>query len=158
MVDYELLKKQAIELAGGCEWYITLCANISALLYESLDDVNWVGFYFLRDGALFLGPFQGKTACMKIDVGKGVCGTSVKESRIICVDDVHLFKGHIACDSASEAEIVFPIHYDDRIIGVLDIDSPKKFRFSKDDEAGLLQIVQVIEDRLGFIGKYDEKK
>ena len=146
MVDYELLIEQAIELAKGCEWDITLYANISALLFDALDNVNWTGFYLIRDGVLALGPFQGKTACTRIEIGKGVCGTAVKESRTIRVEDVHLFKGHIACDSASESEIVIPIHKDEKIIGVLDIDSPVKSRFSKEDEEGLSQIVRVIEE------------
>ena len=101
----------------------------------------------MREGELALGPFQGKTACMKIKVGKGVCGTAVQEDRTIRVDDVHLFKGHIACDSASASEIVIPIHKDGRIIGVLDIDSPIKARFTQEDEEGLLKIVHVIEEQ-----------
>jgi len=148
MIDYDLLAEQAKEFAKGCDWDITLYANISALLYDALDNLNWAGFYLMRDGELALGPFQGKTACMKIKVGKGVCGTAVQEDRTIRVDDVHLFKGHIACDSASASEIVIPIHKDGRIIGVLDIDSPIKSRFSKEDEAGLLQIVHVIEEKI----------
>ena len=147
MVDYNLLAEQAREFAKGCDWDITLYANISALLYDALPDLNWAGFYLMRDGELALGPFQGKTACMKIKVGKGVCGTAVQEDRTICVDDVHLFKGHIACDSASASEIVIPIHKDGRIIGVLDIDSPIKARFTQEDEEGLLKIVHVIEEQ-----------
>lgn len=146
MVDYNLLAEQAKEFAKGCDWDITLYANLSALLYDTLPDLNWAGFYLMRDGELALGPFQGKTACMKIKVGKGVCGTAVQEDRTIRVDDVHQFKGHIACDSASASEIVLPIHKDGRIIGVLDIDSPIKARFSKEDEDGLLKIVQLIEE------------
>ena len=147
MVDYNLLAEQAKEFAKGCDWDITLYANISALLYGALDNLNWAGFYLIRDGELALGPFQGKTACMKIKVGKGVCGTAVQEDRTIRVDDVHLFKGHIACDSASDSEIVIPIHKDGRIIGVLDIDSPIKARFTQEDEEGLLKIVHVIEEQ-----------
>lgn len=147
MVDYNLLAEQAKEFAKGCDWDITLYANISALLYGALDNLNWAGFYLMRDGELALGPFQGKTACMKIKVGKGVCGTAVQEDRTIRVDDVHLFKGHIACDSASASEIVIPIHKDGRIIGVLDIDSPIKARFTQEDEEGLLKIVHVIEEQ-----------
>ena len=147
MVDYNLLAEQAKEFAKGCDWDITLYANISALLYDALDSLNWAGFYLMREGELALGPFQGKTACMKIKVGKGVCGTAVQEDRTIRVDDVHLFKGHIACDSASDSEIVIPIHKDGRIIGVLDIDSPIKARFTQEDEEGLLKIVHVIEEQ-----------
>ncbi|MBO4780941.1 MAG: GAF domain-containing protein [Lachnospiraceae bacterium] len=148
MIDYDLLAEQVKEFAKGCEWDITLYANVSALLFDTMNNINWAGFYLMRDGELALGPFQGKTACMKIKVGKGVCGTAVQEDRTIRVDDVHLFKGHIACDSASASEIVIPIHKDGRIIGVLDIDSPIKSRFSKEDEAGLLQIVHVIEEKI----------
>ena len=147
MVDYNLLAEQAKEFAKGCDWDITLYANISALLYDALDNLNWAGFYLMREGELALGPFQGKTACMKIKVGKGVCGTAVQEDRTIRVDDVHLFKGHIACDSTSASEIVIPIHKDCRIIGVLDIDSPIKARFTQEDEEGLLKIVHVIEEQ-----------
>lgn len=146
MNDYGLLIEQAKAFAEDSTWDITLYANISALLFESLEDLNWAGFYLMRDGELVLGPFQGKTACMRIPVGKGVCGTAVKENRIIRVDDVHLFKGHIACDCASESEIVLPLHHDGKIIGVLDIDSPVKSRFSMEDEEGLAELVKVIEN------------
>lgn len=146
MNDYRLLIEQAKAFAEDSTWDITLYANISALLFESLKNLNWAGFYLMRDGELVLGPFQGKTACMRIPVGKGVCGTAVKENRIIRVDDVHLFKGHIACDCASESEIVLPLHHDGKIIGVLDIDSPVKFRFSMEDEEGLAELVKVIEN------------
>ena len=148
MVDYNLMAEQAKEFAKACDWDITLYANISALLYDALPDLNWTGFYLMRDGELALGPFQGKTACMKIKVGKGVCGTAVQEDRTIRVDDVHQFKGHIACDSASASEIVLPIHKDGKVIGVLDMDSPIKARFSEEDEDGLLKIVYVIEDKI----------
>lgn len=147
MIDYDLLAEQVKEFAKGCEWDITLYANVSALLFDTMNNINWAGFYLMRDGELALGPFQGKTACMKIKVGKGVCGTAVQEDRTIRVDDVHLFKGHIACDSASASEIVIPIHKDGRIIGVLDIDSPIKARFTQEDEEGLLKIVHVIEEQ-----------
>ena len=146
MNDYGLLIEQAKAFAEDSTWDITLYANISALLFESLKNLNWTGFYLMRDGELVLGPFQGKTACMRIPVGKGVCGTAVKENRIIRVDDVHLFKGHIACDCASESEIVLPLHHDGKIIGVLDIDSPVKSRFSMEDKEGLAELVKVIEN------------
>ena len=148
MVDYNLMAEQAKEFAKACDWDITLYANISALLYDALPDLNWTGFYLMRDGELALGPFQGKTACMKIKVGKGVCGTAVQEDRTIRVDDVHQFKGHIACDSASASEIVLPIHKDGKVIGVLDMDSPIKARFSEEDEDGLRKVVHVIEDKI----------
>ena len=142
MTDYTLMIKQAEALAEGSMWDITLYANISALLFESLNDINWAGFYLIRNGELQLGPFQGKTACTRIPIGKGVCGTAVKEK---CIQT---FPGHIACDSASASEIVLPVFYDGEIVGVLDIDSPRTDRFSADDEEGLQQIVRVIEDHI----------
>ncbi len=148
MADYELIIAQAEALAEGTVWDVTLYANISALLYEALEDVNWAGFYLLREGELQLGPFQGKTACTRIPIGKGVCGTAVLEERIQRVEDVHAFPGHIACDCASESEIVLPIRKDGEIIGVLDIDSPVKGRFSKEDEIGLQRLVAVLEAAL----------
>ena len=149
MTDYALMIKQVEELAKDNLWDITLYANISALLFESLTDINWAGFYLMRDGELQLGPFQGKPACMRIPVGKGVCGTAVMEKHIQRVADVHAFPGHIACDSASASEIVLPISHDGQIIGVLDIDSPVTDRFSADDEEGLRGIVSVIEEYIG---------
>lgn len=148
MTDYRLLAEQALGFAEGCTWDITLYANISALIFDTLEDLNWAGFYLMRDGELVLGPFQGKTACMRIPVGKGVCGTAVKEDRVIRVDDVHLFKGHIACDCASNSEIVLPVRKNGQIIGVLDIDSPVLSRFSQEDEEGLKLIVKVIEESI----------
>ncbi len=145
MTDYDLLIRQADELARDNVWDITLYANIAALIYDSLADLNWAGFYLLRDGELQLGPFQGKTACTRIQIGKGVCGTAVAEKRIIRVADVHTFPGHIACDSASASEIVLPIYDNERIIGVLDIDSPVMNRFDENDEEGLSRIVHMIE-------------
>lgn len=148
MTDYELLSAQAQALAEDCPWDVTLYANVSALLYDTLENLNWAGFYLLRDGELQLGPFQGKTACMRIPVGKGVCGTAVKEESIQRVADVHTFPGHIACDCASASEIVLPIRRGGQIIGVLDIDSPVKDRFSQEDEAGLQRVVEVVEQYL----------
>lgn len=145
MSDYDLMCRQAAELARDSAWDITLYANISALIYESLSDLNWAGFYLIRDGELQLGPFQGRTACTQIPIGKGVCGTAVKEQRTIRVANVHYFPGHIACDSASESEIVIPIYKDGDIIGVLDIDSPVRNRFTADDELGLQSIINTIE-------------
>ena len=145
MTDYKLIQKQAEELAKDNKWDITLYANISALLFEGMESINWAGFYLIRDDELQLGPFQGKTACTRIPVGKGVCGTAVKEDRIVRVEDVHEFPGHIACDSASESEIVLPIHSDGKIIGVLDIDSTVKGRFKEEDEEGLKHIIEIVE-------------
>ena len=145
MTDYELIIRQAEQMAEDASWDITLYANISALIYESFDDLNWAGFYLMRDGKLHLGPFQGKVACTVIPVGKGVCGTAVERGEVIRVDDVHAFPGHIACDSASESEIVIPIRRNGEIIGVLDIDSPIKGRFSKEDEKALIRIAEILD-------------
>ena len=144
MTDYELIISRAEELAKDSLWDITLYANISALIYDSFDDLNWAGFYLMRDGRLHLGPFQGKVACTVIPVGKGVCGTAVERGEVIRVDDVHAFPGHIACDSASESEIVLPIRRNGEIIGVLDIDSPIRGRFSEEDEKALVRITEII--------------
>ena len=122
-----------------------ICDGCSIMIYESLSDLNWAGFYLIRDGELQLGPFQGKTACMQIPIEKGVCGTAVKDRRIIRVPDVHKFPGHIACDSASESEIVLPFYKDGNIIGVLDIDSPITNRFTDNDELCLQNIIHIIE-------------
>ncbi len=145
--DLLLSLKSLIEEAPN---EISVFSNASALLFMSLDDLNWAGFYFLDEKAeeLFLGPFQGKVACQTIMVGRGVCGTSVKEERTLRVDDVHKFKGHIACDAASRSEIVIPIRKNGRIIGVLDIDSPILNRFDEEDQEGLESFVKEIEKRL----------
>ena len=148
MTDYVLICEQAKALAEDAGWDITVYANISALIYDSLSDLNWAGFYLMKDGELALGPFQGKVACMHIPVGKGVCGTSVKEEKVIRVEDVHEFPGHIACDSASASEIVLPVRRGGEIIGVLDIDSPVKNRFSENDAAMLSDLVRLMEQKL----------
>ena len=119
-------------------------SNISACLNENLTDINWVGFYLIKDGELVLGPFQGKVACIRIPIGKGVCGSAVSEGKILRIDDVHQFKGHIACDSASNSEIVLPIYKHDEIVAVLDIDSPSFNRFSEEDEKILNEITDYI--------------
>lgn len=123
-------------------------ANLSALLYEALPDVNWVGFYLMRDGELVLGPFQGRLACTRIAVGRGVCGTAAQTRHIQRVADVHQFDGHIACDGATESEIVLPIVVSGALYGVLDIDSPRKNRFSAEDEEKLAALVTLVEARL----------
>jgi GAF domain-containing protein len=112
-------------------------ANMAALLHQALPGLNWTGFYFLRGGELVLGPFQGKVACVRITLGRGVCGTAARQQKTIVVPDVHEFPGHIACDSASRSEIVVPLIRDGRLLGVLDLDSPLPARFDKDDAAGL---------------------
>lgn len=137
------------ELKGVIEYIsygMANLANASALLYECLDDLNWAGFYLMRDDHLVLGPFQGKVACIEIPVGRGVCGTAVKEDATQLVKNVHEFPGHIACDSASNSEIVIPIHVNGEIWGVLDIDSPSLARFDEDDQAGLTEFVHILEE------------
>jgi L-methionine (R)-S-oxide reductase len=119
-------------------------ANLSSLLYHLMKDVNWVGFYLYRDNQLILGPFQGKPACVRIPIGKGVCGTTAEKRETVIVQDVHQFPGHIACDAASQSEIVVPILIDNRLIGVLDIDSPVKNRFDETDQKYLEQIVELL--------------
>lgn len=123
-------------------------ANASALLYHTLEDINWAGFYLMENGMLVLGPFQGKTACIEIQVGKGVCGAAVERKEIMLVKDVHEFPGHIACDSASNSEIVLPIYVDGEVFGVLDIDSPSFSRFDEEDKIGLQEFVQIFEKTL----------
>ena len=145
MTDYKALNSQLRALTEGIPYKIANLANASALLWAHLADINWAGFYLMEDGALVLGPFQGKTACIRIPVGKGVCGTAVAENATQLVPDVHLFPGHIACDCASNSEIVVPIRKDGMIIGVLDIDSPTKNRFTEADQAGLEDFVAILE-------------
>ncbi|MEL6300888.1 MAG: GAF domain-containing protein [Pseudomonadota bacterium] len=144
-VDYALLVAQTEALCDGESDALANLANVSALIYNTLPNVNWAGFYLMRRGELVLGPFQGQSACVRIPVGSGVCGTAVSERRVQRVSDVHDFPGHIACDAASESEIVFPLSRAGKIVGVLDVDSPVKDRFSEDDEKGLYEIVCVIE-------------
>ena len=144
-MDYALLCAELRALTEGIFYETANLANASALLWDSLADINWAGFYKMQDGALILGPFQGKPACIRIEVGKGVCGTAVAQNATQRVADVHAFPGHIACDSASNSEIVIPIHAQGRIWGVLDIDSPNFDRFSPADQAGLEEFVRILE-------------
>lgn len=146
MTDYELLCAQLRSLAESERHWLPLLANASALLYETLPDLNWAGFYLMEGGSLLLGPFQGKTACIRIPLGRGVCGAAAARDETQLVPDVHAFPGHIACDCASNAEIVVPLHRDGAVIGVLDIDSPLPDRFSAADQAGLEAVARVIED------------
>lgn len=146
--DYTLLMKQAKALVEDIPYLTANLANISALLYESLPDINWAGFYLLENNELILGPFQGRPACVIIPSGKGVCGTALQEDKTLVVSDVHQFAGHIACDCASESEIVVPIHDNGKPWGVLDIDSPMKDRFTKDDKDGLEELVKALEKQL----------
>ena len=145
MTNYDLVEKQLSDLVEGIPYEVANLANASALLWQEMPRINWVGFYKMEDGALVLGPFQGKPACIRIPVGRGVCGTAVAEDRIQLVYDVHDFPGHIACDSASNSEIVLPIHVGGEIWGVLDIDSPYVGRFTEEDKLGLEKIVAVLE-------------
>lgn len=151
MTDYKLLTQQLKSLAEDEPNFIPVLSNASALIYENLEDLNWAGFYLMDKGALLLGPFQGKVACIRIPLGKGVCGTAAGEDRTLLVPNVHEFPGHIACDGASNSEIVVPIHRKDgKVIGVLDIDSPKLDRFSKEDREGLESLVKAIEEVTQF--------
>ena len=137
MTDYSLLLAQAEALTDGIAYREANLANLSALLYQSLENVTWAGFYALRDDQLVLGPFQGKPACVLLPLGKGVCAAAAREDRVQRVVDVHAFAGHIACDSASLSEIVLPLHdKDGNVSWVLDIDSPVPDRFSEKDEEG----------------------
>ncbi len=144
---YESLARELETLLRDEPDFIANAANTAALLYHALPDVNWVGFYLLRDGdaELVVGPFQGRPACTRIAVGRGVCGTAAKLRKTIVVEDVHKFPGHIACDSASNSEIVVPMVLleDDRLLGVLDIDSPRLGRFDAQDQTGLERLVEV---------------
>lgn len=142
---YEMILMQLEALLEGEEDPIAILSNASALLNESLEEINWVGFYLMKKGELLLGPFQGKVACMHIAIGRGVCGSAVKENKTQLVKDVHAFPGHIACDSASNSEIVIPMHKGDEIVGVLDIDSPIFARFDEIDAMYLEKCVQVLE-------------
>lgn len=153
MTDYPTLNAQLSALIRGVPHRVANLANAAALLYHTLDGLNWAGFYLLEGDTLVLGPFQGRPACIEIPVGRGVCGTAVAEGKTQLVPDVHQFPGHIACDSASNSEIVVPIRAGGKIVGVLDIDSPRVGRFTEEDQAGLEEFVRVLETEL-----WDENK
>ena len=146
--NYNLLGKQLASLIEDETNLIAILSNTSALLNDNLDQINWLGFYLIENNELILGPFQGHPACMHISIGKGVCGTAVANNQTQLVDDVNTFPGHIACDANSKSEIVVPIHVNNEIIGVLDIDAPITQRFSKDDQQGLEEIVSILEHQL----------
>ena len=148
MTDYGMIALQAEALVAGIPHRIANLANISALLFSSMETINWAGFYFLEGNRLVLGPFQGKPACVEIPYGKGVCGTAAAEDAVQLVSNVHLFPGHIACDHASQSEIVIPLHAAGEIRGVLDIDSPEEDRFSQADQAGLEDFVRALEEAI----------
>lgn len=146
--DYTLLLQQADALIADEPDALANIANLCALLYQELESVNWAGLYVLRDGELVLGPFQGLPACVRIPVGGGVCGTAAARGAVQRVDDVHAFPGHIACDAASNSEVVVPLYRDGALIGVLDIDSPEKARFSAADETGIVAMAKRFEQVL----------
>jgi L-methionine (R)-S-oxide reductase len=138
---YAELLAQARALLAGERDFTANSANLAALLFHSLEGLNWAGFYWMKGGGLVLGPFQGKPACVRIALGRGVCGTAAAAKRTVVVPDVHAFPGHIACDSASMSEVVVPVLAGERVIGVLDLDSPRPARFDEDDARGLEAIV-----------------
>lgn len=149
----EMYEEAALMLRGlleDCPYKIAALANASALLNQAMGEINWVGFYLVEEKGtsdlLVLGPFQGKPACVEINIGKGVCGTAWERDEVMLVKDVHAFPGHIACDGASRSEIVLPIHAEGKVVGVLDIDSPILARFDEEDKEGLLKVVKVIEE------------
>ena len=150
MTDYTILSEQLKALASDEPGFIPVLSNASALIMENLEGLNWAGFYLMNRGSLLLGPFQGRVACIRIPVGKGVCGTAVEKDMTLRVADVHAFPGHIACDSASNSEIVIPIHKNKEVIGVLDIDSPMANRFTEEDQDGLERFVRVLEEVTDF--------
>ena len=145
MTDYGMLAEELTALLEGVPHPVANLSNGAALLYHALPELNWVGFYLLEGETLVLGPFQGKPACIEIPVGRGVCGSAVAQDRTLTVYDVHSFPGHIACDGASNSEIVIPLRKEGRIVGVLDIDSPKIGRFDEKDRIGLEMIAKILE-------------
>ena len=147
--DYDRLTASALSLVDGAPRLVTKLANLAALIWDSLDRINWAGFYLAdEDGSLYLGPFQGKVACEYIAPGRGVCGSAAAERRTLVVPDVHAFPGHIACDGASRSEIVVPIFAGGKVAAVLDIDSPIEARFSEADRLGLERLVRAVEASL----------
>ena len=146
--DYTRICQRLRVLTENIPYETANLANASALLWQNLEDINWAGFYQWIDGILVLGPFQGKPACVKIPMGKGVCGTAAAHDVMQLVDNVHEFPGHIACDGASNSEIVIPLHVKGELWGVLDIDSPRFSRFSPEDAAGLVRFAQTLEEIL----------
>lgn len=140
---YPLLQAQLQALLAGERDFVANAAQFSAFLFHALADLNWAGFYLVRGDELVLGPFQGNVACVRIPFGRGVCGTAAITGQTQRIEDVHAFAGHIACDSASNSELVVPLYVGERLFGVLDLDSPKLGRFSVEDQAGIEQLVQV---------------
>ena len=148
MTDYESLCLKLTALTDGVPHRTANLANASALIYETLEDLNWAGFYLLEGDTLVLGPFQGRPACIEIPLGRGVCGTAAQENKTRLVPDVHLFPGHIACDSASNSEIVVPLRVNGKVVGVLDLDSPWPGRFTEEDKAGLEAVGEILGQML----------
>ena len=148
MTDYNLMIKQFRELAKDTSDPVSIMANTSALIFYSMSDLNWAGFYVVRGDELLVGPFQGKVACAVIKKGRGVCGTAWEKNELQLVPDVHAFPGHIACDCDSKSEIVVPIHHDGKVCAVLDIDSPVPGRFTEEDATGLSELVRALEEVL----------
>ena len=149
---YESLVTQVRSLVESERDFIANAANFASLLYHSLPDLNWAGFYLLKNKELVLGPFQGKPACVRLTIGKGVCGVAASQRETIIVANVHEFPGHIACDSASNSEIVVPLVKEGRLLGVLDLDSPQFGRFDEEDAEGLNGLVAVFIERLEGLG------
>lgn len=150
---YRQVFNAADALTDGEPDAIANMANVAALLWESLPNLNWAGFYRNVGGELVLGPFQGRAACIRIPFGKGVCGAAAASREPQCVADVHAFPGHIACDSASESELVVPLVHEDRLIGVLDLDSPRKGRFDEEDVEGCIKLARLLAPRLAAVEK-----
>lgn len=150
MINFELMNKQLRALAEADASWLPVFANASALLWDCFPSINWAGFYIVNQGSLLLGPFQGKVACIRIPIGKGVCGTAVAEDAAQRIDNVHLFPGHIACDSASNSELVIPIHHDGKVVALLDMDSPIYNRFSENDQKELESFVRTLEEITEF--------
>lgn len=146
---YPLLEKQLLGLTEDCP-PVSALSNAAALLWEALSDINWVGFYLCKGDLLHLGPFQGKTACTMIRIGQGVCGTAAETLNIQLVPDVHQFPGHIACDSASESEIVLPMTKNGILLGVMDIDAPRRNRFDEEDARGLYRLCNVLTETVDW--------
>ncbi|MBR6377334.1 MAG: GAF domain-containing protein [Oscillospiraceae bacterium] len=148
MTDYNLLNSQLAALVEGIPHPISNLANAAALLWHSLPNLNWAGFYLLEGDILVLGPFQGKTACIESPLGRGVCGTAAREDKTQLVPDVHAFRGHIACDSASNSELVVPLRKNGEVVGVLDLDSPSLNRFTEEDRIGLEAFAAILQEAI----------
>lgn len=147
-MDYRELTAAAVALIEGVPHRVANMANLSALIYDALDDLNWAGFYTLAGDTLVLGPFQGKPACIEIPIRKGVCGAAVREDKAQLVRDVHAFPGHIACDCASQSELVVPLHQNGSVVAVLDLDSPTPARFTEADRDGFIALCAAVEGLL----------